>query len=160
MAFVTLLFGFIEFSIDDLLGVNGAVFSSVLAIAAAFIVYYINKNKEEEKDNKKTHNFPNRFMATSGSFNASKNYKKEISYIAFYQNILYNAIMETIEGRYDTYEKENHCALAGGFDDFFAFRLRQKGSRRQVLAFRRYNDRGKGQRCKNHPVRGEADKAR
>ena len=67
--------------------------------------------------------------------------------------------METIEGRYDTYEKEDHCALAGGFDDFFAFRLRQKGSRRQVLAFRRYNDRGKGQRCKNHPVRGEASKA-
>lgn len=127
MTFVTLPFGFIGFSIDDLLGVNGAVFSSVLAIAAAFIVYYINKTKEEEKDNKKTHNFPNRFMATSGSFNASKNYKKEISYIAFYQNILYNAIMETIEGRYDTYEKENHCALAGGFDDFFALCLRQKG---------------------------------
>lgn len=57
VAFVTLLFGFIGFSIDDLLGVNGAVFSSVLAIAAAaaaaFIVYYINKTKEEEKDNKK-----------------------------------------------------------------------------------------------------------
>lgn len=59
VAFVTLLFGFIGFSIDDLLGVNDAVFSSVLAIAAAaaFIVYYINKTKEEEKDNK-THTTP------------------------------------------------------------------------------------------------------
>lgn len=52
VAFVTLLFGFIGFSIDDLLGVNGAVFSSVLAIAAAaaFIVYYINQTKEEKED--------------------------------------------------------------------------------------------------------------
>lgn len=51
VAFVTLLFGFIGFSIDGLLGINGAVFSSVLAIAAAAasIVYYINKTKEEEK---------------------------------------------------------------------------------------------------------------
>ena len=59
VAFLNLLFGFIGFSIDDLLGVNGAVFSSVLAIAAAaaFIVYYINKTKEEEKDNK-THTTP------------------------------------------------------------------------------------------------------
>lgn len=53
VAFVTLLFGFIWFNIDNLLGVNGAVFNSVLAIAAAaaFIVYYISKTKEEEKDN-------------------------------------------------------------------------------------------------------------
>ena len=35
----------------------------------------------------------------------SEKIKLEVSYIAFYQNILYNAIMETIEGRYDTYEK-------------------------------------------------------
>lgn len=52
VAFVTLLFGFIWFNIDNLLGVNGAVFNSVLAIAAAaaFIVYYINKTKEDQKN--------------------------------------------------------------------------------------------------------------
>ena len=50
-AFVTLLFGFIGFSIDDLLNINGAVFSFVLVIAAAAsVVYYINKTKGEEKD--------------------------------------------------------------------------------------------------------------
>ena len=70
-------------------------------------------------------------MATSGSFNASKNYKKEIMCIAFYFHFKYNDFIIQVEGRYDTYEKENHCALAGGFDDFFAFRLRQKGSRQQ-----------------------------
>lgn len=53
--------------------------------------------------------------------------KLEISYIAFYQNILYNAIMEIDKGSCKTYEKENYCALAGGFDDFFALCLRQKG---------------------------------
>ncbi len=53
VAFVTLLFGFIGLCVDDLLGVNGTVFSSVLAIAAAaaFIVYYINQTKEKKDDN-------------------------------------------------------------------------------------------------------------
>ena len=52
-AFVTVLFGFIGLYVDDLLGTKDAVFSSVLAIAAAAasVVYYINKTKEEEKDN-------------------------------------------------------------------------------------------------------------
>lgn len=53
VAFVTLLFGYIGLYVDDLLGVNGTVFSSVLAIAAAaaFIVYYISQTKEKKDDN-------------------------------------------------------------------------------------------------------------
>lgn len=51
-AFVTVLFGFIGLYVDDLLGTEDAVFSSVLAVAAAaaFIVYYINKTKEDQKN--------------------------------------------------------------------------------------------------------------
>ena len=50
VAFVTLLFGFIGFNIDNLLDINGAVFSSFLAIAAAAasVVYYVNKTKDED----------------------------------------------------------------------------------------------------------------
>ena len=53
-AFVTVLFGFIGLYVDDLLGTKDAVFSSVLAVAAAaaFIVYYINKTKEKEDQEK------------------------------------------------------------------------------------------------------------
>ena len=50
VAFVTMLFGFIGFNIDNLLDINGAVFSSILAIAAtaASVVYYVNKTKDED----------------------------------------------------------------------------------------------------------------
>lgn len=53
-AFVTVLFGFIGLYVDNLLGTENAVFSSVLAVAAAaaFIVYYINKTKEKEDQEK------------------------------------------------------------------------------------------------------------
>ena len=52
VAIVTVLFGFIGLYVDDLLDAKNAIFSTVLAIAAAAasIVYYINKTKEEEKD--------------------------------------------------------------------------------------------------------------
>ena len=53
-AFVTVLFGFIGLYVDDLLATKDAVFSSVLAVAAAaaFIVYYINEAKGKEDQEK------------------------------------------------------------------------------------------------------------
>ena len=50
VAFVTVLFGFIGLYVDDLLDAKNAIFSTVLAIAAAAasIVYYINKTKDED----------------------------------------------------------------------------------------------------------------
>ena len=48
-------------------------------------------------------------------------------YIDFCFGFEYNAIMEIDKGSCKTYEKENYCVFAGGFDDFFALCLRQKG---------------------------------